>query len=72
MTHGFMISATEPENNPPNCDGITPLHMAARNGHTNTVQLFVERLKNLNPITDSGDTPLHFASKNGHLKVHKC
>ena len=60
----------------PNClDGISPLHVAAENGHLAICELIMNNLEvnykgfYNSPKTLYGETPLHFAAKNGHLKV---
>ena len=50
----------------------TPLHIAAKNGYLQIVQLFIEKLfvdKNIKGYQDK--TPLHYAAENGHLDVVK-
>jgi len=47
--------------------GTTPLHIAARNGHTETVTALINQHKaNLHAKNDCGWTPLHVAALNGH------
>ena len=53
-------------------DGVTPLHLAASNGHVKICQLIMEHLSDKNPANDywlGGFTPFHEAAKNGHLAV---
>ena len=52
----------------------TPLHIAAREGAVNTVQLMIDRCKSANidiaNLKDrDGSTPLHLAARNGKWKV---
>ena len=44
----------------------TDLHMAAKNGHSETVELLIDNGANVNVKTTFGYTPLHLAAKNGH------
>uniref|UniRef100_A0A8C8BM08 Ankyrin-1 n=1 Tax=Otus sunia TaxID=257818 RepID=A0A8C8BM08_9STRI len=52
---------------PPLQDDQTPLHCAARIGHTSMVQLLLENNANPNLTTTAGHTPLHIASREGHV-----
>ena len=58
--------------NDPNGDyGITPLHMAAQNGHEATVRLLMNS-KGVHidePTTVNASTPMHYAAAGGHLLV---
>jgi hypothetical protein len=54
----------------------TPFHMAAANGHLETIQFLLsiipeeeEKSTILNLKNDSGNTALHWAALNGHLEV---
>jgi len=49
--------------------GLTPLHVAAGNGHLEVVQLLVERGANVSAQDVLGWTPLHVAAGNGHSDV---
>ena len=60
-----------------NSDGNTPLHFAAKNGHTDIVQDFMDRSHQdpsltVNCKNQSGFTPLHYASENGHFSIVQC
>ena len=58
-------------------DGNTPLHFAAKNGHSEIVQQFMDwtnqnKSIDVNAKNQSGFTPLHYASENGHFDVVQC
>ena len=62
---------------PKNLDGNTPLHFAAKNGHSEIVQQFMDKTNydksiDVNAKNQSGFTPLHYASENGHFDVVQC
>jgi len=52
---------------PPLQDDQTPLHCAARIGHTSMVQLLLENNADPNLATTAGHTPLHIAAREGHV-----
>ncbi|KAH6570143.1 hypothetical protein BASA61_005189 [Batrachochytrium salamandrivorans] len=50
----------------------TAFHMAAANGHLETVQYLVSGLNgpaDVNVTNEEGSTPLHWAALNGHIKI---
>ena len=47
-------------------DGETPLHKAARSGHTATVEFLVKSGATVDCKTNYGWTPLHKAARSGH------
>ena len=52
--------------------GVTPLVLAAKNGHMDIVEMFIKDGINddeCNPKNILGNTPLHEAAKRGHLNV---
>ena len=52
--------------------GYTPLHAAAKGGHTEVYEIIMaSNLENHNPESNNGDTPLHFAAKHGHYNITK-
>ena len=55
--------------NPKGKYGITLLHSAAENGHSEVCQLILENVQDKNPKGEYGKTPLHYAAENGHLEV---
>ena len=57
--------------NPPNQLGVTPLHIAAKNGYLEIVRSLLGKVQNKNPACHEGITPLHKAAENGHFHVCK-
>ena len=51
--------------------GMTPLHMAAKNGHIEICKIILEKIVDKNPKDNSDWTPLHKAAGNGHVEVCK-
>lgn len=49
--------------------GVTPLHLAARNGHEAVVQLLIEKGADPNASDKDNCTPLHRAASSGHVGV---
>ena len=53
-----------------NPGSVTPLHLAARNGHLELCQFIMEKVEDQNPKAPRcGTTPLHLAAIKGHLNV---
>ena len=58
--------------NPENEQGVTPLHMAATNGHFDICRLLIANiLTEKNPRDNTGRTPLHAAAYKGYLDICK-
>ena len=57
------------EKNPLNKNRMTPLHIAARYGHTEICQFIMINVKEKNPLNENRMTPLHLAAGSGHLAV---
>lgn len=53
--------------------GLTPLHLACKNGHLDIAQYLIKE-QNCNPEATNprGSTPLHWACLCGHLQIAKC
>jgi ankyrin repeat protein len=49
--------------------GMRPLHIAARNGYLEIVELLLEHGANPNVQDNDGRTPLHYAVENCHVGV---
>ena len=49
--------------------GLTPLHLAAYNGHYETCKLFLEKIEEKCPWDVYVGSPLDMAAKKGHLKI---
>ena len=50
---------------------MTPLHIAAYEGHLDICKLISNELEIKNPVSIYGNTPLHLAAKNGHVETFK-
>ena len=57
--------------NPGNADGLTPLHLAALNGHFETCKFIMNLLTNKNPRDKNGWTPLHSVAQGGNTRIYK-
>jgi hypothetical protein len=44
-------------------DGVTPLHVAAENGHYKILELLIESGANVNAADSSGQTALHYTAR---------
>ncbi|XP_065071133.1 poly [ADP-ribose] polymerase tankyrase-2-like isoform X2 [Rhopilema esculentum] len=55
--------------NAKNKEKITPLHMAAENGHSDMVTLFLKNGAEVNALDNLGQAPLHRSAKNGHVAI---
>ena len=55
--------------NAKNAGGLTPLHMAAGEGHLNVVKLLLANGARVNVKYEASVTPLHFAAVEGHKDV---
>jgi ankyrin repeat protein len=57
--------------------GMTPLHLAAANGHPRSVQYLIDNQANINAIDQYGNTPLHLIGQDAivtgkHVNVNGC
>ena len=50
-------------------DGNTPLHLAAINGHTETVRALINAKADVNLANNDGSTPLHRSAIHGHTEA---
>ena len=56
----------------PNKDGMTPLHIAARNGQTSICKYMMKNEEIIPNIIDYlGQTALHYAAEKGHFEIAK-
>lgn len=49
--------------------GFSPLHWAAKEGHTKLVELLLSRGARVNATNRGDDTPLHLAAAHGHHDI---
>lgn len=61
----LLLRDDEPRMNARGCNGLTPIHYAAMNGHHAVVLLLVERGADLAAKDDVGWMPLHYAASSG-------
>ena len=57
--------------NPVTHSQTTPLHLAAKFGHSSVCEAIMNNVINKNPPNNKGDTPLHCAAANGHIQLVK-
>ena len=57
------------DKNPTTNNGVTPLYLAAENGHLEICKLIIENLDDKSPPIDERFIPLCIAAHNGHLKI---
>jgi ankyrin repeat protein len=57
------------ELNLPEDDGLTPLHLAAENCHTNVLMLLLDKGADVNVTAKDKSTPLHLAAQEGCTDV---
>jgi ankyrin repeat protein len=72
--HPRLVDAVEPfplGHKPVSTEGYSPLHWAARFGHTAMAEYLIRRGANVNADGGGGWTPLHFAAQRGHLETVK-
>jgi ankyrin repeat protein len=63
------LTKSPDEVNLPEDDGLTPLHLAAENCHTNVVVLLLKRGAKVNIQANDNETPLHLAAQEGCADV---
>ena len=64
-----FLMENEEDKNPRANNGMTPLHLAAKNGHFEIYQLMCEFVNDKNPRMAHHLTPLHLAAKYGHSNI---
>ena len=69
VTRRFVKLKKFNDKNPIAKDEITPIHLAARNGHTLVFLMLSEPTDNINPKDVKGVTPFHEAAKGGHWLI---
>ena len=58
--------------NPADDNGVTPLHLAAENGHSKVCHHIMMNIDNKNPSDNKRQTPLYVAAQKGHYHVVKA
>ena len=75
LLYSLLIKVHEKTQNkfflPYDCEGFTPFHYAASNGHTNICENIIDAMTDKNPGAFDGWTPLHLAAINGHFQICK-
>ena len=57
--------------NVPNRYGVSPLHLAASNGHIEIVKILALLANNINAPDLNGMTPIRWAQIEGHIEIVK-
>lgn len=68
----FEIFGEELDVNSANSKGVTPVHVAAMEGHVRVIELLVSKGGDPEAVDSGGWTPLHFAAWRGHPKAVEC
>ncbi|XP_063910854.1 integrin-linked protein kinase [Zophobas morio] len=63
------LDDTEHDMNQGDDHGFSPLHWAAKRGHTKIVELLLQRGARVNATNRGDDTPLHLAAAHGHRDI---
>ena len=66
-----LITSKAKDKNPVDRDGWTPFLKAAKHGHIEVCNYFIENLEDINPRNIVGLTPYHKAAEYGHLSICK-
>lgn len=53
-------------------NGLTPIHLAAKNGHVDLIKALKDAGADVSAQTEDGWTPMHLAAENGHVDVIKA
>ena len=60
-----VVKNTEPKS----IDQSRPIHLAASNGHLDTVIFLMANIQNKEPKDEEDNTPLHKSAMNGHFQT---
>ena len=69
----FIIGNSMVEILSKNCENrVTPIFLAAENGHTEIVKALIGSTDNPNAPDNEGWTPIHIGAQNGHTEIVKA
>ena len=66
----YLLKKCENEN-PPNYNGETLLHLAAKRGYSGLLLNLFKKAKDKSPADVFGQTPLHYACNTGQVRWQK-
>ena len=67
LNYSFFLPVED--KNPKGIYGLTPFHIAAREGHLEICKLIISKIKNKSPKDNFGWAPLHYATLKRHYNV---